>query len=88
MTDVTDVTLDTGQRVAGLARGAALVAGRVNPAAGTKRGCNRTLARPSAGVVRGGESRRTGGEQVGVSFLARPAADDDGGSFPAPPSQR
>ncbi len=39
-------------------------------------------------AVLGNLRRQAGGEQVGVSFLARPAADDDGGSFPAPPSQR
>ena len=44
---------------------------------------NRIVARPAAGAVRGGESRRAGGEQVGVSFLARPAAGD-GGGLPLP----
>lgn len=38
MTDVTDVTLDTGQGVAGLARGASLVAGRFTTASASKRG--------------------------------------------------
>ena len=76
MTDVTDVTLDTGQCAAGLACGASFVAGRVNTAAGIKTRRGRIVARPLACAVRGdGRTQRGDLKRRVVSLISLSMVD-------------